>query len=564
MHEDISTNNKNSLRFGILLNAGGLVRWQVRCLELLIQAGHQPVVAIINNEQAIPKSRLAKLKNYPWSKLFYRFHQRYFFRPPAKNTEEYPGLKNLKKVYCTPSRKGFSEYIDEATLDEIRASKADFLIRFGFNILRGEVLNVCKYGIWSFHHDDEQRYRGGPPGFWEIMKNDRVNAVILQRLTEKLDAGIILQKAYFGSIMHSWEACLDRTLMEAAHLPAKTANAIANGTMNQESIKPATTSAPIYKTPGNFAMIRFMLRIFRNKIIFHFRELFRAEQWNVGVIMASPEQILKNPEAHQPVWMPAPPRKAFYADPFILNQGQDTKVFFEHYFYKTHLGNISQRGFDPAKGFNTSIDNLLIKNYHLAYPFVFNYQSNIYLIPESAENRSIDLYRYHPETSSVTFVQSLLADMDAVDTTLFVYDELFWLCFTRKTLSDTHLYLYFSKDLTGEYKPHLQNPVKSDVRNSRPGGTPFIVDGKLIRPAQDCSRTYGGAVVFNKIIRLNPKDFEEVQIGRLEPFINSPYKRGLHTFAAQGNSVAVDGKQYIFSIRHFMRILGRKIKNLRS
>ena len=40
-----------------------------------------------------------------------------------------------------------------------------FMLRVGFNIIRGEILNVPKYGVWSFHHDDEVKYRGGPAGY---------------------------------------------------------------------------------------------------------------------------------------------------------------------------------------------------------------------------------------------------------------------------------------------------------------------------------------------------------------------------------------------------------------
>ncbi len=36
-----------------------------------------------------------------------------------------------------------------------------------------------------------------------------------------------------------------------------------------------------------------------------------------------------------------------------------------------------------------------------------------------------------------------------------------------------------------------------------------MLDGALYRPAQDCSVTYGGAVVINRIDRLTPEEFSE-------------------------------------------------------
>ena len=40
--------------------------------------------------------------------------------------------------------------------------------------------------------------------------------------------------------------------------------------------------------------------------------------------------------------------------------------------------------------------------------------------------------------------------------------------------------------------------VKTDVRSARPAGTPFVYQGELYRPAQDCSRTYGGSIVIHR------------------------------------------------------------------
>jgi hypothetical protein len=42
-------------------------------------------------------------------------------------------------------------------------------------------------GSASFHHDDEIRYRDGPPAFWEISRWDPHTGVLLQRVTERFD-----------------------------------------------------------------------------------------------------------------------------------------------------------------------------------------------------------------------------------------------------------------------------------------------------------------------------------------------------------------------------------------
>ena len=72
-----------------------------------------------------------------------------------------------------------------------RYLKPDVLVRFGFGIVKGPMLDLPTHGVWGFHHGDEEKFRGGPPGFWEIMHDDPVTGAVLQRLTEKLDAGRI-------------------------------------------------------------------------------------------------------------------------------------------------------------------------------------------------------------------------------------------------------------------------------------------------------------------------------------------------------------------------------------
>jgi len=562
MNENSQYSKAVGLRFGVLSNACGLVSWQVSCLEYLLASGHQPVVVIVNKTKSETLSGYKKLANYPWRKLFYRLHQRFLFRPTAKSYQNYPALKHLPQIDCVPIIKGFSEYFPQETMKEIEAVRPDFLLRFGFNILRGEILEVCKYGVWSFHHDDEQKYRGGPPAFWEIMNCDPVNGVILQKLTKKLDAGIVLKKVWFGVVSHSWEASLDRVLMEAAYLPAQAANDIVNGEMEIGKLKPAYTEAPVFKTPGNALMVKFLTRVFWNKIRFHYHELFMAEKWNVGLIQAAPAEILESPETCEPVWMPEPPGDTFFADPFVVSDGGNYQVFFENYHYKSGLGKISQAGFLAAVQNFLPVHDVMKKNYHLAYPFIFAHENDIFLIPESADNQSIDLYRLNKNNKSLVFDSCLLSGIDAVDTTLFVHAGMYWLFLTRKTLSDTHLYIYFSDTLRGFYNPHPQNPVKSDVRSSRPAGTPFYKNGRLIRPAQDCSLTYGGAVVMNEVLQLTPTNFEEKPVARLKPFNNTRYSRGFHTFASCASAVAVDGKRYVFSFWHFIRILNRKINNI--
>ena len=74
------------------------------------------------------------------------------------------------------------------------------LLRGGSRILQREILNICKYGIISFHHANNDVNRGGPPAFWEVFNREPSTGFIIQRLFDELDGGDVLFK---GAIRRS-------------------------------------------------------------------------------------------------------------------------------------------------------------------------------------------------------------------------------------------------------------------------------------------------------------------------------------------------------------------------
>ncbi|MBK7221811.1 MAG: hypothetical protein IPH94_10950 [Saprospiraceae bacterium] len=68
---------------------------------------------------------------------------------------------NATSLFIECIEKKFSDFFTEKSVRELKAIEPDLLIRFGFRILRGEVLILPKYGIWSLHHGDNRINRGG-------------------------------------------------------------------------------------------------------------------------------------------------------------------------------------------------------------------------------------------------------------------------------------------------------------------------------------------------------------------------------------------------------------------
>ncbi len=554
--------NTSNLRFGILCNGTSFQKWQADSIRLLIENNIQPTLLIVDSRKTKPKSVLNYFKTYPYTKAFYRIYHRYFLKPQARKIEDLNNiLSDIPILNCNPETKGFSEFFQHDDIDKIKSHNLDFILRFGYNIIRGDILNAAKYGIWSFHHDDEKIYRGGPPGFWEIYHNNNVNGVILQKLTNKLDGGIILKKAYYKTTKHSYKENLHNVLSKSAIFPLQVCKDILNNTFNEPENKIDTDSrVKIYHVPGNFKMIWFLIKLFIHKIAFHFNNLCKTEKWNIGIVKMSTEDLLNEDSDIKPIWYKSPPKHIYYADPFAIEKDHTVELYFEEFNYIHHKGKISKTSFNKNTSDFSDVYPFMEKEIHLAYPYIFKTQDTTYLIPETANAKSVELYKLID--GEAVFHKKILDDIDAVDSTLFKYENKWWLFFTKKEDSATELYTYYSEQVDGNYLPHQNNPIKIDVRSARPAGNIFEYNNSLYRPSQDCSKTYGGRIAINKIIVLSATNFKEETVKYIHPFKNTSFNKGVHTISITDNYLIFDAKKYVFDFRNFLSQLKLKCARL--
>jgi len=151
----------------------------------------------------------------------------------------------------------------------------------------------------------------------------------------------------------------------------------------------------------------------------------------------------------------------------------------------------------------------------------------------------------------------LVDAFDGVDPTLFQHEGRWWLlCSSRHQGSLHNLFIWYADTLLGPWRPHDGNPVKNDVRSSRPAGTPFAHEGHLYRPTPDCSRTYGARVVLNRINKLTPEEFVEEAVREISPI--APYSDGVHTLSSCGEMTLIDGKRAVIKFPFRAIRCGRK------
>jgi hypothetical protein len=290
------------------------------------------------------------------------------------------------------------------------------------------------------------------------------------------------------------------------------------------------------------------------------RQLLRHEQWNIGIIDAPIQSLIDEP-APEPRWLCHPRRREFFADPFGVVHDGRLVILCEHMDYLSGVGSIvALEESDPDHVRRVEIGPRV----HRSYPFLLREGGRLFCVPETVATREVALYEVEQFPDRWRHVATLVRDVPLVDATLFRHEERWWLAASVPVGggANCELHLYHATALEGPWRPHAANPVKVDVCSARPGGTPFLRDGELYRPAQDCSTAYGRRIVINRIRRLTETVFDEEIVARIEP--HRPYGAGLHTLAAAGNVTLVDAKRNVFVPQQFSLVLRYVYHKLRG
>lgn len=231
----------------------------------------------------------------------------------------------------------------------------------------------------------------------------------------------------------------------------------------------------------------------------------------------------------------------FYADPIAFSHNGIDAVFMEEYPHSLGRGVISC-ALLQADATLSRPQRILERPYHLSYPFVFRAGEGIFMIPETSQNRTVELYRCTRFPDEWVLERTLLRDIAITDATVHFDGERWWMFATvgdEGSYGWDELHLFMADSLAAEWTPHPANPVKCDPRTARPAGPLFRKDGRLIRPTQDCSRSYGGAVNLCEIEVLTDSEFREREVDRLAPGLFAGMN-GLHTLSATDRLEVID------------------------
>jgi len=515
----------NKLRVGVILPDHEVPAWVIHMMETIKDSPHAEVTALAFADQRSGDNNKEANKLYD---IHFKLDRRLYH--PSPNPWE---KSDIRKVLHNTQLIGESLH---ERISRLKAMRLDVLLNLSLDELPKSLLDVARFGVWSLRCNDMRVIANTEVGWLEVLKSLPImfcDVEIQRQETLQVVTGSVIA-THIGSITLNQKSFFWRAasviLYALKHLYTKGEQEYFS---KARDVQPAEKiSTPTFAQFITLARKQFMV-MFENKI---WRRWF-PHQWAIMVGKGSAEEIID----WGSVRFASMPPGVFWADPFILKKQDKSYLFFEEYLYTTKLGHISYALLNEDGSFGEP-HLVLERPYHLSYPFIFEHRGEFYMIPETAQNKAIEVYRCTRFPDQWEFYKTLIQDVQAVDTTLFEYSMRWWMFVNiagkgGSTWDELHLF-YSDDPLSTNWTAHPMNPVISDVRSARPAGRLFRRDGRLMRPSQDSSLRYGYALNINQIKKLTIHEYEEELIERIEP----PNERvlGVHTYNTSGNLIVVD------------------------
>ena len=118
-----------------------------------------------------------------------------------------------------------------------------------------------------------------------------------------------------------------------------------------------------------------------------YRKLFLSGSWQLAYRVRNEHW----PFCYDQPFTPIPNHQDYwFADPFLVEAGEELFLFCEAYHMREEKGEIAVMAWRNNQW--TAPQVVISENYHLSYPCVFLYGNQYYMIPESAESGALDLY----------------------------------------------------------------------------------------------------------------------------------------------------------------------------
>jgi hypothetical protein len=528
---------KKKLNIAILIDDFVIQSWEYKIL-VKIADSDSSVLKLVIKDDAKPREHMDH--NFPF---VYRIHEkldRYLFKHKFNYDTKIDISDFVAEIPCIFFDSKSGEAFPGRFEQEI-----DVILKFGVSVHKNSLQDLPKYGVWSYRIVSSGDVTEHFAGYWETMKNlPLIEGAVFMHSAEGHETKIYCTNA--PTYPESIHQVRDRIYAAAAVvIPRILKGLFENGNAYLETLvsnfnRENDPGHPgLFKPPSSIEALGNLFILAKKKI----ERKFHPDLW---FLLLSKQHDNEFPFTLDPGKFIElrPPQGVFWADPFIINRDNKYYLFIEEYVYRTNKGHISVLELD-GDGVLLSSEIIIKQAYHMSYPFIFEWENEYYMVPETMQNKTIGLYHCKKFPNEWEPVMDLMENVTAVDSTLFYRGQKWWL-FTSIDETGTfekpfnELFLFFTDDLfSGQWKHHPLNPIVTDLRASRPAGKIVIHNNKIYRPSQDCSERYGRAMKINEITKLSESEYEETLVMEIEPTWN----HGLlatHTINFDGPAAVLD------------------------
>ncbi len=479
------------LRVGLIIDSFVQPRWVHRSLEDIL-AADVSVFALLIRVTPEKKSR---------DSLLYKLYQRMdrsFFGAPA-NALELVSIDDLV---------GSCPVLLPGELEKIKAFSLDVLMNLGPTALNSKFATLAKHGVWFYAFGANEDSHQNPPGFNAIMNQVPITISSLRSLRGDGTERIIYQSVSPTLGRFSVRLNNNTCYLKSAAFIARSLVDLYEG-HNADANNVSHRTPNLFEPPTNAAMGQMLLKLSGRAVSRALAKLSSFEQWVLAYRFNDTEFKYL-----------IPPFDRFWADPFPITVEGSYYIFFEEYLNAQGKAHISVIEVD-RKGIVSGPTEVLKLDCHLSYPFVFEWQGDYYMVPETGEKNVVELYRSVSFPFEWQLEKVLLEANCPLDATLIEVKGTWWMFVNIQeqgvTVNWDELHLYYSESPRGPWRPHARNPIVSDVRSARPAGRLFWSNNVLYRPSQDSSMRYGYATTISKVTSLSPSQYDETEVLKIVP-----------------------------------------------
>jgi len=565
--------DSNKLSVGILLESLSVPQWAYYMVRQIVQGDYAKIVLVLITNETAPRQRepncsIGEGVRESIHHIIGRIDK--YINPVSPDAFE---LKNLQEVLPDVPhidirflRQAEYDYVDDQDCDTIQEHDLDVLISLNSRKLRGKILIIPQFGVWAYFHGDYRENTLGGVGLWEVLEGRKETGATLILLSNDQRCEKILYYSLSKTDSFSFNRNNNNNYWKSASfLPRKLQEVQRYGAaafwqnVKQMNQHPIFFSQRAYKLPNQLEWLRFLVSRLYEQVTHRIWRFFYYEQY---ILLYKIDKVKLLSTSLESFSMLIPPYDRYWADPFVVHHDDKYYVFIEEVLGSQNKGHIAYFMIEPD-GRCTQPQVVLEKPYHMSYPFVFHYNNDYYMVPETAANKTIDLYRCVEFPEKWEYVATIMNDVSAYDATVLYKNNKWWLFVCMRDCegmsSSDEVFLFFSEDLiAGKWTAHRQNPIVSDVRSARPAGKIFEYNGNLYRPSQNSAKRYGYGMKINHIVSLSEYEYREECVEEVEPLWRQNVL-SVHTLNFEDHLTIIDAE---LQKPRFPAAIYRKIRNL--